>query len=90
MITLIDFYADWCPPCQMMGPVLEEVERELNGEIEFRKVNVDEERDLAQKFMVMGIPTFVIMKDGQELDRRSGAIPKEEFKKWIKGYLERE
>lgn len=87
MITLIDFYADWCPPCRIMDPVMEEIGKEFEGRVTFEKVNVDEDREKAQKFMVMSIPTFVIVKDGKEIDRKMGAVPKEVMAEWIESSL---
>lgn len=73
--VLIDFYADWCGPCQMMGPVVEEISNEEAG-IKVCKINIDEEMELAQKYGVMSIPTFIAVKDGQIAGKQIGAIPK--------------
>ena len=62
--VLLDFWADWCTPCKMMAPVLEEIEKELSGKIKVGKVNVDEEAALALKYQVMSIPMFIVMKHG--------------------------
>lgn len=83
MIKLLDFWAPWCGPCNMMKPVIEELEKELEGKVEFEKVNVDENQQLASKYGVMGIPTFVIEKDGKEIARKTGFTPKEELLKLI-------
>ena len=83
MIELLDFYADWCPPCQQMKPVFEELEKEFEGKVNFRKIDVDKEVDEAAKFKVLSIPTFVILKDGKEVDRKVGALSKEVLKSWI-------
>ena len=69
--TLVDFYADWCGPCKMLGPVLEEVSNEY-PDIEFVKVNVDENMDLAGQFGIMSIPTVFIFKDGQPIGNMGG------------------
>lgn len=88
MNTLIDFYADWCGPCIAMKPVFNELEEKYKGKINFEKVNVDENPTEAQKFSVMSIPTFVIKdKDGKEIDRRMGAVPKDQFEEWVKSHL---
>lgn len=63
--VLVDFYADWCGPCKMIAPILEDVSRELDGKAVICKVNVDNEPELAQKFGVMSIPTLVVYKDGK-------------------------
>ena len=72
-LTLVDFYADWCGPCKMLGPVLEEVDGEY-PEINFVKVNVDENMDLAQKFNIMSIPAVYIFKDNEVLGKMGGYI----------------
>ncbi len=87
MLQVIDFYADWCGPCQMMKPIFEEVEQEYEGKVEFKKVDVETEGALAEEYQVKGIPTFVILRDGKEVDRRSGAMPKELLKQWIDANL---
>lgn len=83
MLKFIDFHADWCGPCQIMEPIINEIRQELSDRIKFEKVNVDEAQDRAAKAMVMSIPTFIIYKDDQELARRSGATSKEDLIGWI-------
>ena len=73
--VLIDFYADWCGPCKMMAPVLEEIAAERD-DVKIFKVNVDEEGELAQKFGVMSIPTFISFKGGEMVKKETGARPK--------------
>lgn len=87
MITLIDFYADWCGPCKIMKPVFEQVEKEYEGKVEFKKVDVEAEGEKAAKYGVMSIPTFVIEKDGEEVDRKMGAMPKEVLKSWVDSHI---
>lgn len=87
MIKLIDFYADWCGPCKVMGPILEELEKEYEGKITFEKVDVEAEQDMAAKFGIMSIPTFVILKDEKETERKTGAMPKEMVKEWLDSKL---
>jgi len=87
MIELLDFSAEWCPPCQQMKPVFEELEKEFEGQIEFKRVDIDKEGDEAAKFKVMSIPTFVILKDGQEVSRKVGALSREVLKNWIEENL---
>lgn len=82
-IRLLDFWALWCGPCQMMKPVIEELEKELAGKVEFVEINVDEDNETASKYGVMGIPTFVIEKDGREVARKTGFTSKEELLKLI-------
>lgn len=83
MIELWDFSADWCPPCQQMKPVIEELEKEFEGRVEFKKIDVDKEEEEAAKFKVLSIPTFVILKNGREVDRKIGAVGKQVMKDWI-------
>ena len=75
-IVLVDFYADWCGPCKMVAPVLEELSMEYEGQINFVKVNVDQEGDLAGEYGVMSIPNLVLMKDGQVVKQVVGYQPK--------------
>ncbi|NMB70010.1 thioredoxin [candidate division WWE3 bacterium] len=83
MLELIDFYADWCGPCKIMAPIFEELEKEYQGKVTFRRVDVEAEGDLAAKYGIMSIPTFVLLKDNKEIDRQIGAKPKEVIKSWI-------
>lgn len=77
--TLIDFWAQWCGPCKIMNPVLDEIEKELGDKLEVERVNVDEDPDKASRFGVMSIPTYIILKDGQEVARKIGVTPKAEL-----------
>ena len=77
MVELIDFYADWCGPCAAMKPVIEEIEKEMPGKVKITKVDVDQKQEEASKYGVMSIPTYVILKDGKEVDRFIGATSKE-------------
>ncbi len=74
-VVLLDFYADWCGPCRMVGPVIEEIAKE-HPEILVGKINVDEEQELASAFSVMSIPTLVVMRDGKIVRQVAGARPK--------------
>ncbi|MBQ4522331.1 MAG: thioredoxin [Lachnospiraceae bacterium] len=76
--VLLDFWAEWCPPCRMIAPVLDKIGQE-HEEIVVGKVNVDEERGLAQEFRVANIPTLVVIKDGVEVNRSVGAISRQEI-----------
>jgi thioredoxin 1 len=76
-LALIDFWADWCGPCRALAPTIEEVAREHAGKVLVGKLNVDENMQTAQRFQVFSIPTVVIMKNGKEVDRVVGCVPKE-------------
>lgn len=79
--TVIDFYADWCGPCKQMDPVLEELEEEFSGEVEVRKVNVDEEPGLADEYKIQYIPTYVFLDSGgREVDRIVGGCSESELR----------
>jgi thioredoxin 1 len=82
-VKLVDFWAVWCGPCKVMDPVLEEIEKELSGKFDMVKVNVDEEPEKASSYGVMGIPTYVIEKDGKEIARKVGITPKAELIKLL-------
>lgn len=85
MTKLLDFWAVWCSPCKIMEPVLEELEKELQGKVEIEKINVDEKPDEAAKYGVMSIPTYVILKEGKEVGRRIGVTSKQELIKLLNG-----
>lgn len=78
-VMLVDFWADWCGPCRMLGPVIDQLAQEYDGRVVVGKVNVDEEPALAQAYGVMSIPNVVILKDGKEVDRLVGVQPKGNF-----------
>ncbi|MFY9484088.1 MAG: thioredoxin domain-containing protein [Patescibacteria group bacterium] len=77
MIELIDFYADWCHPCHLMHPIIEEIEKEHAGKLTVTKIDVDKEPERAAEFNVLSIPTYVIKKDGKVVEQFSGAVSKE-------------
>ena len=77
--VLVDFYADWCGPCNAMAPVIEELATELDGKAKVGKINVDENSDIAVKYNVMSIPTLIIFKNGKEEKRLVGLRDKEEL-----------
>jgi thioredoxin 1 len=85
-LIVIDCWAEWCGPCRVIAPVIEELASEHAGKIVFGKLNVDENPETAQKFGIMGIPTLLIMKDGAEVDRIVGAAPKLLIENKLKKY----
>lgn len=84
--VLVDFFAEWCMPCLMMAPVIEDLSEEFDGKIKFGKVNVDDNSRLAQKFEVTSIPSFVLFKDGSKVAQFTGAIPQEDFSEKLKKF----
>ncbi len=81
--VLIDFWAPWCGPCQMMGPVFEELSTGYEGKIKFAKVNTDEESELAGQFGISGIPCLILAEKGEEKNRIVGFLPKDALKEKI-------
>ena len=81
--VLVDFYADWCGPCKMLSPIVDQVAEE-NEDIKVVKVNVDDAQDLARKYQVMSIPTLVVIKEGKEINRSVGLIDKNQVVNMIK------
>lgn len=82
--VLVDFWADWCGPCKMIGPVLEEIAAELEGQITIAKVNVDENPESPGKYGIRSIPTLILFKNGQIVSTKVGSVPKAALQTWIK------
>ena len=85
--VFVDFWAEWCGPCRMVSPVVEELSQEYGDKVDFVKVNVDANNELAQKFNVFSIPTLAVFKDGQVVSQKVGAATKESFKIMIDSSL---
>ena len=85
--VLVDFWAPWCGPCKMLGPVLEEVAAANDGRLKVVKVNVDENSDLAQKYEVMGIPAMFLIKNGEVIESFTGAMSKQALSDKIEKYI---
>lgn len=85
--VLVDFWAEWCGPCKMMGPIVDQLSAELQGKMKIAKVNVDESPQLAGRFNVMSIPTLLIFKGGQPVDQMVGAMPKDRLLAKLNIYL---
>jgi thioredoxin 1 len=85
--VFVDFWAEWCGPCRSVSPVVEELSGEYDGKVDFVKVNVDENGELAQKYNVFSIPTLAIFKNGEVVSQKVGASTKESFKTMIDGAL---
>lgn len=87
-LVVIDFFAEWCGPCQMLTPIIKDLDIEYNGSVEFYKVNVDESQDCAIRYGVTAMPTLIFFKNGEEVEREVGFLEKEELKKIIDEYLD--
>jgi thioredoxin 2 len=86
--VLVDFWAPWCGPCRMVSPAVEQLGRDLRGRLKVVKVNTDDNPQLSGgKFQVRGIPTLVVLKNGKEVDRVTGALPAPQLRQWIFGAL---
>lgn len=81
--VVVDFWAEWCGPCKMIAPSLEEISNEMAGKVKVAKINIDENPELAAKFGVRSIPTLAIFKAGQLADMKVGASPKTALSNWI-------
>lgn len=85
--VVVDFWAEWCGPCKMIAPALEEIATELNGKVKIAKVNIDENPELAAQFGVRSIPTLMLFKGGEVADMKVGASPKTALSAWINGAI---
>ena len=85
--VLVDFWADWCGPCKMIGPSLEEISEELADKLTIAKVDIMENTETASKFGVQSIPLMILFKNGQPVSQKLGAAPKSQLKGWIEGEL---
>ncbi|MBI2939177.1 MAG: thioredoxin [Chloroflexi bacterium] len=85
--VLVDFWAAWCGPCRLIAPILEEVAREEEGRLKIAKLDVDENPETAQRFGVMSIPTLILFKDGQPVERLVGYMPKERLMQRLKQHV---
>jgi thioredoxin 1 len=85
--VFLDFFAEWCMPCMMMTPIVEDLSEEFKGKMKFGKVNIDDDQDLAHKFNVSSIPSFFILKDGKVLENVNGSVTQEELEEMIRRYV---
>ena len=85
--VVVDLWAPWCGPCRMVSPVLEQLAREFAGRLKLVKVNVDNAPGIQRRFGVRGIPTFVLLRHGREVDRRTGAAPLPVLRSWLEASM---
>ena len=81
--VVVDFWAEWCGPCRMIGPSLEEIAKEMKGKVKVAKFNIDENPDTTIRLGVQSIPTLILFKDGKQVSKKVGAAPKGELVRWI-------
>lgn len=85
--VVVDFWAEWCGPCKMIAPALEEISEEMAGQVKIAKLNIDENQDMAMKYGVRSIPMLILFKDGEPMATQVGAAPKGKLADWIKSAL---
>ena len=85
--VLVDFWAEWCGPCRMIAPALEEISAALNGQVTIAKLNIDENPDTPGRYGVRGIPTMLLFKDGQPVAQKVGAAPRSQIQQWLESEL---
>ncbi|HEV2604838.1 MAG TPA: thioredoxin TrxA [Microvirga sp.] len=85
--VVVDFWAEWCGPCRMIGPALEEISNEMQGKVTIAKVNVDENPGIASQLGIRSIPTLMLFKDGKLAGQKVGAAPKGDLSRWIQGVV---
>ena len=81
--VLVDFWAEWCGPCKSLGPILEEISKDLKDKLQVVKVNLDENQDLAMKYSIRSIPTLLLFKEGELVDTKVGLLPKSDLVEWL-------
>jgi thioredoxin 1 len=85
--VLVDFWAEWCGPCKMIAPALEEIATSMNGRVTIAKINIDENPNTPRKYGVRGIPTLMLFKDGQVAATKIGALPKNKLAEWVESVI---
>ena len=85
--VLVDFWAEWCGPCRMVGPIVEQLAQSLDGKVKVSKLNVDQNQEIAMKYNVQSIPSLILFKNGDEVARTVGLSPKEKYEKFVNNAL---
>jgi thioredoxin 1 len=85
--VVVDFWAEWCMPCKMIAPVLEQISQDYVGKLKVAKVNVDDNGEIAQQFNIVSIPTLLLFKDGEVVGQQVGAVPRETIEGMFKAYV---
>ena len=86
-LVLVDYWAEWCGPCKMIAPVLDELSGEMGDKLKIAKLNIDENPNTPSKFGVRGIPTLMLFKDGQVVGTKVGALPKSQLQQWVESII---
>lgn len=81
--VVVDFWAEWCGPCKMMSPIVDEISNELSGKVKVVKINIDENPNVPTKYGIRGIPTFIVFKGGQPVETKVGGMSKSQFSEWV-------
>lgn len=86
--VIVDFWADWCMPCKMVAPILDQMSEEYEGKLKIGEVNVDEQGELAGRYNVVSIPTLLVFKDGEVVQQQIGAAPRDRLEKLVQPYMD--
>ena len=86
-VTVVDFWAEWCGPCKMIAPIIEELSKEYDGQATFAKLNVDHNPEISMKYNIRSIPTILVFKDGEVIDKVVGAVPKAKLEERVKAHV---
>jgi len=85
--VLVDFWAEWCAPCKQLSPIIDELSSEYKGKVKIVKLNIEDSPNTPTKYEVRGIPNLILFKDGQAIDNKVGALPKQALKEWLDSHI---